>query len=182
MKFLLAVLTLLTAVWSNAQEVAPQPGETILRLAIESRGIVSIQLFTKEAPRTTARIIQLVDQKFYDGQRFFRVMKSPKPFLVQAGDPSTKDPNADLNKAGAGGSGVTIPYEESGRPNVLGAVGLAAKPDDKNSGDSQFYILLGPSRFLDGQHTVFGQVVGGLEVLKRIEKGDRITSATIVRG
>ena len=182
MKSWIVLFTVFLASVVGSQEVAPKAGETILRLSIESRGVVSILLHTRSAPKTTARIIQLAEQKFYDGQRFFKVMKSPKPFLVQIGDPMTKEAGADLTKAGAGGTGTTVPFEDSGNPNVLGAVGLAAKPDNRDSGDSQFYILLGPSRFLDGQHTVFGQVVGGIEVLKRIELGDRITSATIVRG
>jgi cyclophilin family peptidyl-prolyl cis-trans isomerase len=59
-------------------------------------------------------------------------------------------------------------------------VGLSALPNDKNSGDSQFYVLLGPARFLDGSYTVFGKVVEGMDVVNKIEKGDRIDKVTIV--
>jgi cyclophilin family peptidyl-prolyl cis-trans isomerase len=60
-------------------------------------------------------------------------------------------------------------------------VGLAAIPGDKNSGDCQFYILLSKARFLDGNYTVFGRVVAGMDVVKKVERGDRITSVSVLR-
>jgi cyclophilin family peptidyl-prolyl cis-trans isomerase len=77
---------------------------------------------------------------------------------------------------GSGGSGARVPYEDSGLPNDTGYVGLSTLPRDRDSGDSQFYILLGPSRFLDGQYTVFGRVTQGMDVVRSIQLGDRITS------
>ena len=63
-----------------------------------------------------------------------------------------------------------------------GAVGLSTLPKDRNSGDSQFYILLAKSRFLDGNYTVFGQVVAGNDVLNKIQKGDLVVRASIIQG
>jgi len=167
---------------SFAQDPSVRPGETALRLNIEGKGAVVIKLHTKEAPRTTARIIELVQQKFYDGQRFYRVIKTPRPFLIQTGDPASrvKDPND--RSLGTGGTGQFLAYEASGFGHKKYAVGLSSSPNDRDKGDSQFYILLGDQPFLDGNYTVFGQVVQGMSVVDSIELGDRISNAVIVRG
>jgi cyclophilin family peptidyl-prolyl cis-trans isomerase len=149
-------------------------------VTVEGRGEVQIRLHTAQAPKTTAQIVRLARQGFYDGQRFFRVVKEPKPFLVQTGDPASRSKPMGDPSLGQGGSGTRVPYEDSGFPNVDGAVGLSTLPNDRDSGDSQFYILLGPARFLDGSYTVFGQVASGMSVVKSIEVGDRITSVKIV--
>jgi cyclophilin family peptidyl-prolyl cis-trans isomerase len=78
------------------------------------------------------------------------------------------------------GSGTKVPFENSGHSNdAAGVVGLSTQQGDKDSGDSQFYILLAPAKFLDGNYTVFGKVVEGLDVLKAIEKGDVVSTVTI---
>lgn len=178
---LLATTAFLVATaWT--QGYRPQAGQTVLNLDIEGRGQVSILLFTKEAPKTTAQIIRLAQSGFYNGQKFFKVVKKPKPFLIQTGDPGSKTKNADDPSLGKGGSGSKVPFEDSGNPNVEGAVGLSTLPNDRDSGDSQFYILLGPARFLDGSYTVFGKVVSGMDVVRSVELGDKVTSATILRG
>jgi cyclophilin family peptidyl-prolyl cis-trans isomerase len=163
------------------QSYSPKPGETVLKLVIEGKGNIFIKLHTKEAPRTTKHIQNLVANGFYDGQQVFRAEKTPRPFMIQMGDPQTKSKKVDDPTVGSGGSGTMIPFEDSKFPNDEGAVGLAAIPGQKNSGDSQFYILLSRARFLDGNYTVFGQVVAGMEVVKKVERGDRITSVTVLR-
>jgi cyclophilin family peptidyl-prolyl cis-trans isomerase len=160
----------------------PKAGETDLKLTIEDRGDVWIKLFKTEAPKTVEHIAKLAKDGFYNDLRFHRVDKVPKPYLVQVGDPHSKKGNLDDLGADEEGSGTKIPYEDSGHQNILGAVGLAHSVQDQNSGDSQFYILLGPSKFLNGHYTVFGQVVSGMTVVTKIEKGDKIKSATIVTG
>lgn len=183
MSRILALVTFgILAAFALAQNFKPGAGQTALVLSIEGRGQVAILLHTKEAPKTTTQIIKLAQSGFYDGQKFFRVVKSPKPFLVQTGDPASKTKSADDPSLGSGGSGTRVPYEESGFPNVEGAVGLSALPKDRDSGDSQFYILIGPAKFLDGSYTVFGKVVSGMDIVRAIELGDKVTSATIVRG
>ncbi|MEI8282841.1 MAG: peptidylprolyl isomerase, partial [Armatimonadota bacterium] len=121
-----------------------------------------------------------VDQGFYNGLRFHRAEKKPKPFLVQVGDPASR--NSDVSSDSHGGSGSGIAKEESGLQNELGAVGLASIPEEHILGDSQFYILLTPAKFLDGKYTVFGKVTSGMNVVQSIEKGDRILSAKVIRG
>lgn len=164
------------------QGYKPQSGQTALLLDIEGRGQVAIELYTKEAPKTTAQIVKLAQSGFYNGQKFFKVVKQPRPFLIQTGDPASKSKAMDDADLGKGGSGTKVPFEDSGHPNVEGAVGLSTLPNNRDSGDSQFYILLGPARFLDGSYTVFGKVVSGMDVVRAVELGDKVTSASIVRG
>ncbi len=171
-------LALLT--FGGAQTYTPKAGETVIKMEIEGRGNVFILLHLKEAPKTASRIMKLASDGFYNQQRFQRVVQTPKPYLVQIGDPASKD--GDLSNITNGGSGTKIAYEESGFKNVAGAVGLARNIDDKNSGDSQFYMLLDRSSFLDGNYTVFGQVVAGMDVLKKIQKGDKVVSMGILKG
>lgn len=180
--FLAFALCLLTVPLALAQGYKPHAGETALKMEIEGRGTVWIRLLTKQAPKTTEHIVRLAKNGFYDNQRFHRADRTPKPYLVQVGDPGSKNGNIDDLSIGSGGSGARIPYEDSGMPNVAGAVGLARIVEDKESGDSQFYILLGVSKFLDGRYTVFGNVVSGMDVVKRIERGDRIVSVSVVNG
>ena len=172
-------MLLLTLGVASAQNYSPRAGETVIRIAVEGRGNVFIRLFTKEAPRATSHILGLVRNGFYDSQRFHRVVKSPRPYLVQIGDPATK--SRDVADTGNGGSGARIPYEDTGFSHNVGMVGLAATSGDKDSGDSQFYIMLAPAKFLDGNYTVFGQVVGGMDVVQKIERGDRVQSVSIVK-
>ncbi len=168
---------------AGAQSYSPKPGESVLRLEIEGRGNVFILLHTKQAPRTTAHISRLAQQGFYNGQRFHEVIRSPRPYLVRLGDPLSKDASKlDDAAMGSGGSGARIPYENSGLSHEAGAVGLATLRDDKNAGDSQFYIMLAPAKFLDGNYTVFGKVVAGMEVVGRVQKGDVVVSVRVVSG
>jgi len=182
MRIWLVLLLVWVATMAFAQDYRPKSGESVLRVAVDGRGVIFIKLHTKEAPKTTARIMQLAKSGFYDGQKFFRVEKSPRPFLAQVGDPGSRSKPMDDPSLGSGGSGQKIPFEDSGYPNVAGAVGLSALPDNRDSGDSQFYMLMGTFRFLDGQYTVFGQIVQGLDVLRKIEKGDRVTAVTVLVG
>ncbi|MCC7434480.1 MAG: peptidylprolyl isomerase [Methanoregulaceae archaeon] len=182
-RVLLVLVVVLSAVGAWGQEYAPKAGETIMKVAIEGRGNLYIKLFTAEAPKTTNHIMGLVRRNFYDGQRIFRVDRSPKPFLLQMGAPGSRTKSMDDPTLLTEGTGAKIPFEDSGfLHDQAGRVGLSAQPGDRNSGDAQFHILLGPSRFLDGNYTVFGQVVGGLALLSKIEKGDRIVSVTLMGG
>jgi len=174
--YLLAFLLLPFAV---GQIYTPKAGEVVLKVEIVGRGNVYIRLHPKEAPKTVTHILALVKSGFYNGQRFHKVARNPKPYLVQIGDPASK--TGDIDDAGGSGTGARIPYEDTGFKNVVGAVGLVRNLDDMDSGDSQFYMLLDKSNFLDGNYTVFGQVVVGLDVLKKIQKGDRVLAITILR-
>lgn len=157
---------------------AAQNGPT-LRLEIEGKGTVVIRLYPDKAPKAVAQIAKLAKSGFYDGLRFHRADRTPRPYLVQVGDPQSRIGNLDAGDMGTHGTGVRIPFEETGLTNAAGAVGLARLGQDRDSGDSQFYILLGAQRFLDGNYTVFGQVADGMDIVRKIDKGDRIVRATV---
>lgn len=176
-RLFLAVLLILALPLAIAQGYKPKEGETIVKVEVAGQGDIYIRVATKDAPRTAARFLELVRSGFYNDQRFHRVERSPRPYLAQVGDPSSK---SNLDAAGNGGSGRKIPYEDSGLPNKVGAVGFAHPENDRDAGDSQFYILLGPARFLDGSYTVFGQVVEGMDIVKKLKRGDRVVSARVL--
>lgn len=166
------VLILLVTLGMTQASFAPAKGETLMKLEIDGRGSLYIRLFVKEAPKATAQIMGLVQKGFYDGKPFHRVERSPKPFLAQIGPTNSTD-----------AANVRIPYEDSGYSfNEAGMVGLSAKPNDRDSGDSQFHILLGPATFLDGNYTCFGKVVFGGEILGALKQGDKVKKASILRG
>ena len=140
----------------------PTPGR---QAVIETtRGNITVVLYEKDARITAANFVSLVNRKFYNGLVFHRVEPG---FVVQTGDPQG---------TGYGGSGKTIPLETSPvlRHNTEGTLGMAHNPDDPNSASSQFYITLAPTPGLDGKHAVFGRVVKGMDVVKRVQVGDKM--------
>jgi cyclophilin family peptidyl-prolyl cis-trans isomerase len=155
---------------------------TEIKFQIEGKGEVVITLNEEQAPKTSAQIIRLAESGFYTGQRFFSVMNQPKPFLVKFGDPNSKEGLKEESALGKSGSGTKVPFEANNLPNLRGAVGLSTLPRDPNSGDSIFYICLADNRFLDGKYTIFGRVSKGMEVVDQIQRGDRVSSVTVVRG
>lgn len=150
-----------------------------MTLKVAGKGDVVIELYQAEAPNTVAHIIKLAKSGFYDGQKFYAVLKEPRPFLVRFGDPNTKSKPMNDSSIGQGGSGARIEYEKSGKSHNKGAVGLATRADDPKVGDSQFYIMLDSKPFLDNSYTVFGQVTRGMDIVSAIEVGDQVTSVSI---
>ena len=136
-----------------------------------SKGDVTCELNVKAAPLSITNFIQLAQGGFYNGLTFHRVVPN---FIVQGGDPEG---------TGRGGPGYTNPAEIK-LPHQLGALAWARLPDtvnpQKRSSGSQFYITLDKISYLDGEYTVFGQTVSGMEVVRRIEQGDVIKSIDIV--
>ncbi|MCW5940386.1 MAG: peptidylprolyl isomerase [Fimbriimonadaceae bacterium] len=177
-----AFLAFFLAVLVTGPTAQPSGARSLMVVTVQNRGKITIELQSAKAPNTTAHVAKLAESKFYDGQKFFKVVKKPRPFLIQTGDPGSRTKSMDDPSLGTGGSGKTVPFEDSGLPNVEGAVGLSTRPNDRDSGDSQFYILLGPARFLDGSYTVFGRVIEGMDVVRAVELGDVVVSVTIVRG
>lgn len=132
-----------------------------------ARETVMIELFPNDAPQTVNNFIDHCDSGFYNGLAFHRAIEG---FLVQTGDPLTSDESA-RTKWGTGGEDKTVPAEIK-LPHRVGSVAMARRSDkvnpERRSNGSQFYITLGNSASLDGKYTVFGQVVSGLETIKRI--------------
>ncbi len=139
------------------------------------QGKIKIKLFPEKAPITCANFVYLAEKGFYNGTLFHRVVPN---FVVQGGDPLSKDnfPGND----GTGGPGYTIPAEFNDLPHQTGTVAMARSQDPDSAG-SQFYICLSPQPQLDGNYTVFGQVIEGFEVVKKIKIGDTITGVEIIK-
>jgi cyclophilin family peptidyl-prolyl cis-trans isomerase/HEAT repeat protein len=128
------------------------------------RGAFAIRLSGADAPLTVANFLSLARRSFFDGAPIHRVVPN---FVVQDGDPTG---------TGNGGPGYTIRDEPNTRPYETGTVGMAlAGPD---TGGSQWFVTLSREPHLDGRYTVFGQVVAGMDVVDRIEQGDRILRVT----
>ncbi len=138
-----------------------------------NRGSFTAELFPEEAPGTVENFKKLVRDGFYDGIAFHRVIPD---FVVQGGDPLTKQYPLDHPRIGTGGPGYTIACETRGNPHrhQLGALSMAHA--GKDTGGSQFFIVLSEAntRHLNGVHTVFGQVTEGLDVVQQLRKGDRM--------
>jgi peptidyl-prolyl cis-trans isomerase B (cyclophilin B) len=141
------------------------------------RGDITMKLYPKDAPNTVSTFLELVASKFYDGTLFHRVEPG---FVIQGGDPLTKDPKGDPQYFGTGGPGFRLKAEFYKQKHLIGTVAMA-RAESPDSAGSQFYITLAPQPMLDGQYTVFGQVVSGMDVVTKIQKGDKIISMTIVR-
>jgi cyclophilin family peptidyl-prolyl cis-trans isomerase len=144
-------------------------------ITLEKGGQIVLELFPADAPRHVENFTKLVRRGFYDGLRFHRV----EDWVVQAGDPQTKTLPADDDRVGNGGPGYTIKAEFNKRTHERGTLGMA-RGDDPDSAGSQFYITLKPARGLDGQYTVFGRVVKGMDLADTLKVGDRIASIRIV--
>jgi len=129
-----------------------------------SKGDITIDLFPKEAPNTVANFYTLASDGFYDGLAFHRVIPG---FVAQGGCPEG---------TGAGGPGWVIACETKGNPHKHKAGALSMAHRGKDTGGSQFFLVLAPQPHLDGVHTVFGQVSGGLDVMQDLEVGDEIKS------
>lgn len=141
--------------------VAPVAASAADTLVMETtKGRVVIKLRPDLAPKHVAQIEKLVSQKFYDGVVFHRVIEG---FMAQTGDPTG---------TGMGGSDLPdIPAEFSRAHFARGTVGMA-RAQDPDSANSQFFIMFADGGFLDGQYTVWGEVVEGMETVDKIERGE----------
>lgn len=158
---------------------AAAKADTTMTLVVEGRGDIIIKLFTDKAPKACEHIVKLAKQGYYNTQRFYRVDRTPRPYLVQFGAPGSRTKSMDDPSLATEGTGAKIPFEDTGVSNdSAGVVGLSNQ-GDKNSGDGQFYILLAPAKFLDHKYTVFGRVTKGLGVLQSLQKGDVVSTVRI---
>ena len=130
------------------------------------KGTIKFRFYSKDAPNTVARMVQLIQSGFYNGLNFHRVVPD---FVIQGGDPQGN---------GTGGSGQKLKAEFNSRKHVEGSVAMA-RAQDPDSADSQFYIALATIPHLDGGYTVFGQVSEGMGVVKKIVVGDKMTKVTV---
>ncbi|MBD2121597.1 peptidylprolyl isomerase [Trichocoleus sp. FACHB-262] len=185
-------------------------GKATVELTVKGGKPITIEVDGTNAPITAGNFVDLVQQGVYDGLVFHRVIREPQPFVVQGGDPQSKDPNFPLEQLGTGGfvdpaTGqprnipLEIKPEGSASPvygKTLDTAGIAAPPQLKHtrgavamarasipdSASSQFYVALTDLKFLDRDYAVFGYVTQGMDVVDKIQQGDRIESAKVTKG
>ena len=138
-----------------AAEPAPtSPGAGPVIVVETVKGTFEFETYPNEAPKTVARIVELVNKRFYNGLRVHRVVPN---FVVQLRDPTTRDMT---------------------RTHVRGAVAMAHL-DDPTKADSQWYVTLSPQPRLDGKYTVFGKVISGMDVVTKLQETVRIIRVTV---
>ncbi|MBI5078138.1 MAG: peptidylprolyl isomerase, partial [Candidatus Yonathbacteria bacterium] len=129
-----------------------------------NKGAITLELFADLKPKTAENFTKLAKEGFYNGSRFHRVIKG---FMVQGGDPLSKDTNK-MNAWGTGGPGYQFADElATENKNVIGTIAMANSGPNTNG--SQFFINTANNNFLDTKHTVFGKVTAGMDVVAAIE-------------
>jgi cyclophilin family peptidyl-prolyl cis-trans isomerase len=187
--FRMSVAALSLGAALTAAPAFAQSGVPHLILTLED-GVVDIELLPAVAPKHVERVVTLTEAGEYDGVVFHRVIDG---FMAQTGDVAngdSDDPAYNLAMAGTGGSDLPDVEAEFNSESFGRGVLGAARSQDPNSFNSQFFITTADASFLDGQYTVFGKVVSGMEAIDALEKGpqemngavanpDKIVSAVI---
>jgi peptidylprolyl isomerase/peptidyl-prolyl cis-trans isomerase B (cyclophilin B) len=149
---------------------AQQGGKRVKQTAVitmEKGGEIKMEFYPADAPKTVENFVTLAKKGFYDGLTFHRVEPG---FVVQGGDPKGD---------GTGGPGYMIKAEFNKQKHLRGALAMARSQNPDSAG-SQFYICFKPAPFLDGNYTVFGIVTSGMEIVDKIQRGDKMKSVKIV--
>ncbi|MBE9128073.1 MULTISPECIES: peptidylprolyl isomerase [unclassified Coleofasciculus] len=194
---------------SQVSDLPRLEGKATVVLTVKGSPI-TIEVNGDDAPITAGNFVDLVERDFYDDLVFHRVVREPQPFVVQGGDPQGKDPNFPVERLGTGSFidpetsqaryvpleikpegaaepvySKTLEKEGVSAPPKLrhtrGAVAMA-RSSAPDSASSQFYISLAELPFLDGSYAVFGYVKDGMDVVDKIQVGDRIESAEVTQG
>jgi cyclophilin family peptidyl-prolyl cis-trans isomerase len=171
-----ALIALPALAGAQGAPAATSPGAGPVIVVETAKGTFEFETYPNEAPKTVARIVELVQKRFYNGQRVHRVERD---FVVQLGDPTTRDMTKEA-EWGRRGSGTPIGVAEitKTRTHVLGAVAMAHAGDPAKA-DSQFYITLSPQPSLNGKYAVFGKVISGMDVVNKLAVTDRIIRITV---
>ncbi|HUO51514.1 MAG TPA: peptidylprolyl isomerase [Gemmatimonadaceae bacterium] len=142
------------------------------------RGQIVAELYEKDAPGTVANFEKLANSGFYDGVKFHRVIAD---FVVQGGDPLSRDLPPGDRRIGTGGPGWHIKCETAGNPRTHEVGALSMAHAGKDTGGSQFFIVLSEAntRHLNGVHTVFGKVTKGLDAVMQIKPNDTMQSVRV---
>jgi peptidyl-prolyl cis-trans isomerase B (cyclophilin B) len=153
-------LTALTLMLKGAAVMAADSDKVAV---IETKfGKMVAEFYTADAPKTVENFEKLAEKGFYDGTTFHRIVKG---FMIQGGNPLSKDPNN--TRVGTGDPGYKIKAEFNKNSHQLGVLSMARSQDPDSAG-CQFFICLGDASFLDGKYTAFGKLIAGDDVLKKI--------------
>lgn len=147
--------------------MAIDPSKSYTATFSTSKGDIVCDLYAKDAPKTVNNFVFLAKDKFYDGTTFHRVIPN---FMIQGGDPEG---------TGRGGPGYKFEDETKGNPHKHQVGSLSMANAGPNTNGSQFFITHVVTDWLDGKHTVFGQVLKGQDVVNMIQGGDTLNSVTI---
>ncbi|HEX2092203.1 MAG TPA: peptidylprolyl isomerase [Longimicrobiaceae bacterium] len=144
-----------------------------------NKGTFVAELYPDVAPNTVESFERLAQDGFYDGIVFHRFEPG---FVLQGGDPLTKELPLEDRRIGTGGPGYTVKLEVAGNPHrhTAGALSMA-RSNHPDSAGSQFFVVLDEAnaRHLDGKYTVFGQVVRGMDVVRQLRRGDAMEKVTV---
>lgn len=164
---------------ANADQLSnPEPAADSPLVTIDTdQGAIEVALYSNLAPKHCENFLKLVGEGFYSGTKFHRVIAG---FMIQGGDPNTKDATKDAATWGQGGPGYKVDREESGLKHFEGYLAAAKMGGDTQSSGSQFYITVADANQLDKDYVVFGKVTAGMDVVHKIEKGE-IAAGTVDR-
>jgi len=151
------------AVAEEKKEPSPMSTSNEVAVIKTSEGEMVVKFWTDAAPNTIDNFKKLARQDFYNGTIFHRIIKG---FMIQGGDPNSKDPTKE-NSYGEGGPGYQIKAEFNDHPHARGVLSMA-RASDPDSAGSQFFICLAPIHRLDHQYTTFGKLIKGDDVLDKI--------------
>ncbi len=172
-------------------------GKATVVMTVTGNKQMTIELDGNNAPITAGNFVDLVQQKFYDGLAFHRVVRSPQPFVVQGGDPKGNGTGGYIPAGSSterripleikpSGSSAPIVYSQTITDAPLlqhkrGTIAMA-RSQSPDSASSQFYFTLADLAFLDGNYAVFGKITQGLDTIDSIQQGDKIISARVTQG
>jgi len=153
--------------YSTPPEMTIDPSKVFTVKLETSRGDIELELYAEHAPKTVNNFVFLINESFYDGVTFHRVIDK---FMIQGGDPEG---------TGRGGPGYRFEDELVGNPLKHESKVISMANAGPNTNGSQFFITHLPTPHLDGKHTVFGKVTQGVDVVDAIRQGDVITKASV---
>ena len=146
--------------WNNPPDLTIDSSKNYLVSMETNRGTIELELYPEHAPVTVNNFVFLINEGFYDGVKFHRVIAN---FMIQGGDPTG---------TGRGGPGYRFHDETYGNPLKHDTGVLSMANAGPNTNGSQFFITHAPQPHLDGRHTVFGKVVAGMDIVNAIQQGD----------
>jgi peptidyl-prolyl cis-trans isomerase B (cyclophilin B) len=153
--------------WSSPPPMTIDSEKTYLVKMETTKGLIEIELYPQKAPKTVNNFVFLINEGFYDGVVFHRVINN---FMIQGGDPTG---------TGRGGPGYRFEDELVGNPLIHETAVLSMANAGPNTNGSQFFITHSPQPHLDGKHTVFGKVVSGQDVVNKIVQGDSMSKVGV---
>ncbi|HWN87313.1 MAG TPA: peptidylprolyl isomerase [Vicinamibacterales bacterium] len=160
-----------------AAEATRSPGAGPLITVETVKGSFTFETYPNEAPKSVEHILALVKRRFYDGMRVHRQIPG---FIAQFGDPNSRDMSKkDLWGTGSSFNPVGVGEANPKRTHVTGAVAMAYPGKDPRQADSQLYVMLAPRHSLDGDYTVIGQVIAGMDVVRKLVVPDVIRRVTV---